>query len=221
MVKRMAKILLQAVLLLGCLGLLTLALPRLATSLYALPRLFSVSNVPPRRAAIVFGAGLYRNGSPTPILRDRIETAAGLYFAGKVEKLLMSGDNSYEYYNEPAAMKAYAIQLGVPEQNIVLDYAGRRTYDTCYRARSIFGLQEAILVTQTFHLHRALYTCNRLGLDSIGVSSDRPGAYSAHLRLYWNLRELPATLVALWEVNVSRPLPVLGQPEPIFPSEAQ
>jgi SanA protein len=101
-----------------------------------------------------------------------------------------------------------------------LDYAGRRTYDTCYRARAIFGVQEAILVTQGFHLPRALYTCNQLGVQAIGVSADLRD-YRRGALVYWHARETPATLVALWEVQISRPLPVLGYPEPIFPKEAQ
>jgi SanA protein len=114
-------------------------------------------------------------------------------------------------------MHDYAIDLGVPEEDIVLDYAGRRTYDTCYRAKAIFGVQEAILVTQSFHLPRALYLCNHLGLPAVGVPADLRVYRRASL-LYWNLRELPATLSALWEIYVSRPLPVLGDPEPIFPT---
>ena len=116
---------------------------------------------PAAPAAIVFGAGLWRDGSPSPVLQDRVATAADLYFSGKVKKILMSGDNRFIYYNEPGAMKKFALSLGVPEEDIVLDYAGRRTYDTCYRARAIFGLKEAILVTQSFHLPRALILCRR------------------------------------------------------------
>ena len=202
------------------LGVLTLFGPRLLTALNTISRLYTVETVPPARAAIVFGAGLWRDGSPTPVLRDRVATAAELYFAGKVEKLLLSGDNRFEYYNEPGAMKAYALSLGVPEDAIVLDYAGRRTYDTCYRAKSIFGLKEAILVTQKFHLPRALYTCQALGLKSIGVPADRR-VYRRYSLFFWNLRELPATLTALWDVHIARPLPVLGDPEPIFPARSQ
>lgn len=127
----------------------------------------------------------------------------------------MSGDNRFIYYNEPGAMREYALGLGVPDSAIVMDYAGRRTYDTCYRARKIFGLQEAILVTQSYHLHRALYTCNALGLKAIGVASDQ-GFYSPRSIVYWNLRELPATLTAMLDVHILHSLPVLGQPEPIF-----
>jgi SanA protein len=195
-------------------------LPRLVTYWSTRDRVYTVGSAPARRVAIVFGAGLWRDGSPTPVLRDRVATAAQLYFAGKVDKLLMSGDNSYIDYNEPGAMRDYALELGIPEQAIVLDYAGRRTYDTCYRAGAIFGLKDAILVTQNFHLPRALYVCNALGLASIGVPADLR-TYPNRSLFYWNLREAPATLVALWEVYISRPEPILGNPEPIFPSEAQ
>jgi vancomycin permeability regulator SanA len=194
-------------------------MPRLVTSLYAGPRLFKVTQAPPERVAIVFGAGLWRDGTPSAVLRDRIATAAELYFSGKVEKVLMSGDNRFLDYNEPASMQEFAIGLGIPSEDIILDYAGRRTYDTCYRARDIFQVQSAILVTQAFHLPRALYICNTLGLPAIGVPADQR-EYRRPARMYWNLRESIATLVALWEVHVSRPQPVLGEPEPIFPLEA-
>lgn len=200
-------------------GLTALILPRLITALHAAWRTYNIQNVPPQRAAIVFGAGLWRDGSPTPVLRDRVATAADLYFTGKVEKILMSGDNRFIEYNEPGAMRAYALSLGVPEEAIVLDYAGRRTYDTCYRARFIFGLERAILVTQSFHLPRALYTCSALGLEVVGVPADRR-AYRKTSWLWWNLRELPATLTALLQVHLTRPLPVLGEPEPIFSLES-
>jgi SanA protein len=201
-------------------GLAALILPRLITALYSSSRVYNIEDVPSRPVAIVFGAGLWRDGTPTTVLRDRISTAAELYFSGKVEKILMSGDNRFLDYNEPGAMKAYALSLGVPEAAIVLDYAGRRTYDTCYRAKAIFGLQKVILVTQRFHLPRALYTCNGLGLESIGVPADQREYRRASV-LYWNLRELPATLTALLQVNIFRPEPVLGQPEPIFPEGNQ
>jgi SanA protein len=202
------------------LGLAALILPRLVTALYAPAYIYSVENVPVRRAAIVFGAGLSRDGSPTPVLRDRVETAAELYFAGKVEKLLMSGDNRFIEYNEPEAMRQYALSLGVPDEAIVLDYAGRRTYDTCYRARAIFGLDQALVVTQYFHLPRVLVTCRGLGIDAVGVAADRR-EYRLGSLLYWNLRELPATLTAFLDVYILHTQPVLGNPEPIFLPQAQ
>lgn len=200
--------------------LVLLAFARVFTAGYAEKKTFTVQAVASSRVAIVFGAGLQYDGSPSPILRDRVETAAQLYFSGKVEKLLMSGDNRFVDYNEPGAMRAYAVSLGVPEEDIVLDYAGRRTYDTCYRARAIFGLEEAILVTQKYHMPRALFTCNGIGLKSVGVESE-VRKYGVVSRLIWNTRELPASLVALWDVWFAHPLPVLGDYEPIFPDSQQ
>lgn len=192
---------------------------RLVTAQVALKRTYSQAEVPARRVAIVFGAGLWRDGAPTPILQDRVETGANLYFAGKVEKILMTGDNSLVEYNEPEAMRQYALKLGVPDSAIVLDYAGRRTYDSCYRAKEIFRLREVILVTQKFHLARALFLCNALGLDGVGVEANNRSYHKSAL-LIWNFRELPATLTAFADV-LTRPLPILGNPEPIFPEDAQ
>lgn len=215
MFRKTARFLLRTLLLAGLAALLLLGIPRLIAEFYARPRLFTGDTVSHKPIAIVFGAGLQRNGTPSPVLRDRVETAAQLYTDGKVDKLLMSGDNRFVNYNEPGAMRDYAISLGVPDEDIVLDYAGRRTYDTCYRARHIFGVHEAVLITQGFHMPRALVTCNNLGLESVGVQASNL-YYLRRYRFYWNIRELFATPVALWEVWVSRPLPVLGKPEPIF-----
>jgi SanA protein len=196
-----------------------LILARAVTGLVAWNKTYGESDVPVRRVAIVFGAGLTRSGEATPILKDRVETGARLYFARKAEKLLMSGDNRFIEYNEPEAMRQYALSLGVPDRDIVLDYAGRRTYDSCYRAKEIFGVREAILVTQKFHLARALFLCNALGLDGVGVEANNR-AYLKRSLLFWNLRELPATVTAFADV-LTRPQPVLGDPEPIFPENAQ
>ncbi|OGO42185.1 MAG: hypothetical protein A2W36_05330 [Chloroflexi bacterium RBG_16_58_14] len=196
-------------------GLLAFLLPRLITALSTISYIYPVEDAPVRRVAVVFGAGLWRDGNPTPVLRDRVETAARLYFDGKVEKLLMSGDNSVVEYNEPEAMRQYALSLGVPDEDIVLDHAGRRTYDTCYRAKAIFQVEQPILVTQSFHLPRAVYTCRAMGVDATGVSADIQ-YYRRSSRLYWSLRELPATLTALLQVHILRPEPVLGEPLPIF-----
>jgi vancomycin permeability regulator SanA len=221
MLKRITQILSRFIGILIASGMLALILPRFITAIYAGTRLYSVNDVPKKRIAIVFGAGLWRDGSPTPVLRDRVSTAAELYFAGKVEKLLFSGDNRFIYYNEPGAMRQYALSLGVPDEVIVLDFAGRSTYDTCYRAHKIFGIQEAILVTQDFHLPRALYICHALGVKAVGVPADRQ-PYPLGPWISWNIRELPATVNALWQVHITRPQPVLGEPEYIFPSaEAQ
>jgi SanA protein len=202
------------------LAVLAFGFSRLFTELYSNSRLSLPANAPASQVAIVFGAGLSYDGSPSPVLKDRVATAAELYFSGKVKKILMSGDNRFIDYNEPGAMLDYAIQLGVPREDIVLDFAGRRTYDTCYRAKAIFGVTDALLVTQRFHLPRAIFTCNFLGIKGYGVIADlRP--YNTRSLDYWKVREVGATLVALWEVWISRPLPVLGNPEPIFPAHSE
>lgn len=193
---------------------LGLALPRLYTALRYQSQIHTVADVPQARVAIVFGAGLQRDGRPAAVLYDRILTAVELYRAGKVDKLLFSGDNRFEYYNEPGAMRAVALELGVPDSDIVLDYAGRRTYDSCYRARVIFGVTEATLVTQAFHLPRALFLCDVLGLSAAGVAADRREYRRSSLAI-WNLREVLATAAAVWDVVVARPEPVLGEPLPI------
>ncbi len=193
-------------------------LPAAITYVASAGKRYPLGIAPQGKTAIVFGAGLYRDGSPSPVLRDRVQTAVELYKAKKVEKLLMSGDNSTLSYNEPGAMKKYAIQLGIPEDDIVLDYAGRRTYDTCYRARSIFGVTEATLVTQDYHLPRALYICDVLGLKTIGVSADRRN-YRLGTYIYWRLREIPATFTAFVDLYLRKPEPILGEPEPIYPRD--
>ena len=194
---------------------LVILTPRLITGLYAVNRMYGVQDSPARRVAIVFGAGLRRDGTPTAILRDRVETAADLYFNGKVEKILMSGDNRFDFYNEPEAMQQYALSLGVPSQAIAMDYAGRRTYDTCYRAKAIFGVESALLVSQKFHLPRALFLCNTLGMEATGVEANQR-SYRNRALLIWNIREQLATIGAFLDVYVSNPVPVLGDPEPLF-----
>lgn len=183
---------------------------RLLTYLQAQGRVYQKLNTIPgsrERVAVVFGAGV-RNGAPSPMLYDRVASAVDLYKAGEVDKLLMSGDNRFIDYNEPAVMRRTALQMGVPDSDIVMDYAGRSTYDTCYRAGVIFGLREAVLVTQRFHLDRALMTCNSLGVQAVGYVADRRPYYG----VWWNnLREIPATLNAFVQVFVTRPLPVLGE----------
>ena len=167
-----------------------------------------------RSIALVFGAGYWEDGGLSDILRDRLDAAIELYRAGKVEKLLFSGDNRVVEYNEPARMREYALSQGVHDEAIVLDFAGRRTYDTCYRARDIFLVQEVILVTQRYHLSRALLTCDGLHVDAVGYAADRTPY--VHIRWYW-IREIPAIWNAWWDIYIGHPVPVLGEPLPIFP----
>jgi len=169
-------------------------------------------DIPAADVAIVFGAGLRGDGRPTAVLHDRVVTAVDLYKSGAVKKLLMSGDNRFDYHNEPGSMRDLALELGVPDKDIVLDYAGRRTYDTCYRAGAIFEVKKAILVTQRFHLDRALYLCNALDVEAIGVAADRRPYRD---QPFLNLREVAALTVAWLDIHVLRPRPVLGERSPI------
>lgn len=171
----------------------------------------TVDEATPTRVAIVFGARVYGEGRLSSMVRDRVDTAVELYKAGKVQKLLFSGDNRVADYNEPADMMTYAAQQGVNPADMQPDYGGRRTYDTCYRAKSIFGVEEALLITQQFHLPRALFTCSMLGMEVEGVAADRRVYSPASIQ--WSAsRELPATVIALLDVMRRAPPPVMGDP---------
>jgi len=169
----------------------------------------SAEDAPEAPVAIVFGAGLRRDGKPSDVLRDRLTVAVELYKLGKVKRILVSGDNRFEEYNEPQAMHDALVEdFGVHPGAIAVDYAGRRTYDTCARARSVWGVEDAVLVSQSFHLPRAIWTCERLGIRSFGVS--------ASLQPYMKetsfmLREIPAILRAWWDVYVWPPRYVEGE----------
>lgn len=150
---------------------------------------------------IVFGAGVIGD-RPSAVLGDRVGSSVELYNSGKVKKLLMSGDGRMTDYDEPEVMKNVAIELGVPESDILMDKSGLRTYNTCFRARQEYGIAKAVLVTQDFHLERSLYTCNKLGIDSVGYVADER-EYSGAVR--FSLREIPASVMAYLEVNFLKP----------------
>ncbi len=215
MLRKIIKITIRIVLYFGLLGFFIIGLTRIVFLRNASAQTFSKDGASARQVAIVFGAEVKKDGTPSTVLRDRVETAVALYKSGKVKKLLMSGDNRFVNYNEPESMRQYALTLGMPDSDIVLDYAGRRTYDTCYRAKGIFGVKSAILVTQGFHLPRALFLCKAFGIDVVGVEAENY-YYLKRLRLFWNARELLATVQSVWDVYLSKPLPVLGKLELIF-----
>jgi SanA protein len=214
MLKQILKFLWQFILTLTVLCAIGLFTPKLIFLLFAQPKTFTIDEVSETKVAIVFGAGLLRDGSAGPVLSDRVQTAVSLYQQGIVEKILMSGDNSFVEYNEPEAMRQYALERGVPDEDIILDYAGRRTYDTCYRAKYIFQVNEAILVTQEFHMPRALVLCNWFDVESVGVESNNR-YFLKRYRVYWNFRELFATFQAMWDVLITKPIPILGDVQPI------
>ena len=172
--------------------------------------------VPSQRVAIVFGASVWSDGTPSPMLADRLDGAIGLYHAGQVSKILMTGDNGSAEYNEVVTMQDYALAHGVPEGDITLDYAGFSTYESCYRARAIFGVKAAILVTQNFHIARAVYTCQHLGLKAIGLGTPDWERYSDATMRPAVFREMLACVKALLELHILRPKPTfLGKFEGI------
>lgn len=122
---------------------------------------------------IVLGAGLRPDGNPTWMLEDRIKVGDELYKNHAAPKIIMSGDHGRESYDEVNAMKKYAKSEGVPSKDIFMDHAGFETYDTMYRARDVFGAKKVIIVTQKYHLYRAMYAAKKLGLDAYGVSATK------------------------------------------------
>ena len=138
---------------------------------------------------LVLGAGLQPDGSPSPMLRERIETGIRLYEAGAAPKLLMSGDHGRADHDEVNAMKDAAIAAGIPSGDVFMDHAGFNTYDSLYRAGAIFGAERVLIVTQAYHLPRALYIAARLGLEAEGVPCDTQ-RYAG--QLYRDIRELLA-----------------------------
>ncbi|MFJ5550490.1 vancomycin high temperature exclusion protein [Streptomyces sp. NPDC093225] len=146
-------------------------LPATWTHAASAGRLRDTADAPASDVAVVFGAGLWK-GRPTPYLARRLEAAAELYRTGKVKAVLVTGDNSRVEYDEPNAMRAYLTRQGVPDHRIVSDYAGFDTWDSCARARRIFDVRRAVLVTQGFHIHRAVALCEAAGIDAYGVGVD-------------------------------------------------
>ncbi len=172
---------------------------------------YQAEEVPEHNVAIVLGAGVKPDGTPSDILKDRLIVAAKLYEKNKVNKILVSGDNRWHHYNEPKVMKEYLVtELGVLEGNVLEDFAGRRTYDTCIRSKELWNVNRAILVTQEFHLYRSLYVCEELGIDVVGVSATR------HIyvgEIYFKSREILAIHKSVLDLSVKRPRYIGGDKE--------
>jgi vancomycin permeability regulator SanA len=134
-------------------------------------RLRTAADAPRAEVAVVFGAGLW-NGEPSPYLANRLKAAAELYREHRIEVVLVTGDNSRKDYDEPDAMRAYLRRHGVPDGRIVSDYAGFDTWDSCVRARKIFGVDRAVLISQGFHIRRAVALCEAAGVESYGIGVD-------------------------------------------------
>lgn len=160
-------------------------------------------------AIVVLGASVLADGTPSGILQDRLDDGIALYRAGVAPKLIMSGDNSTVSYNEVKAMKDYAVAQGVPSEDIFCDHAGFSTYESMYRAKHVFGADRIVVATQTYHLYRALYSAQGLGIECLGVPSD----YRAYAnQLQYDIREIPARTKDFFKTLLHVPSTFVGDP---------
>ncbi len=168
-------------------------------------------SVPSYDVAIVFGAGIKDNREPNSMLKHRLDTVAQLYYSGKVDKMLLSGDNSDVDYNEPQVMYNYLLHKhDIRAEDLVRDYAGLRSYDTCARAKNIWNIDKAILVSQGYHLSRAIFICENIGIESTGFSATK---YDYEGEKFYKIREILAIHRAIWDVFISSPDYIKGTPE--------
>lgn len=133
---------------------------------------YKAVEVPITKAGLVLGASVKRNSIPSEVLRQRLEAANALYQSGRIQKLILSGDNTRPYYDEVNVMKKYMLKKGIPPKDIFLDHNGIRTFDSLYRARHKFGCQKLVIISQAFHLPRALFIASHLGIKAYGFSAD-------------------------------------------------
>ncbi|MFF5294834.1 SanA/YdcF family protein [Paractinoplanes globisporus] len=179
----------------------------------AFGHVYDEKSVPSAPVALVLGAEVYPGGTPSPFLAARLDIAKRLLDAGKVRAILVSGDHSRWDYDEPGAMQVYLVARGVPASQVVLDYAGFDTYDSCARARRVFGVRRAIVVTQSYHIDRAVTLCRNQGIDANGIGDDsvriykEPWAHSV-------LRERGAIVKAAIDALSHRDPVYLGRHEP-------
>lgn len=166
------------------------------------------NDIKPAQAVLILGASVI-SGRPSPILAERADAAIALYRAERAKRILVSGDNGEQSYDEVRATLAYLIEKGVPARDIFLDYAGFDTYSSVYRARYIFGTRTLIIVTQDFHLPRALMLARTLGIDVQGTVAGSGGRTRDYVR------EIPATFKALLDVVSGRQPKYLGAPVPL------
>jgi SanA protein len=164
------------------------------------------------QVAIVPGAYVTPDGKLCDMLADRVGTAVDLYKSGKVDKILMTGDHGRASYDEVNSMRKFAEAEGVPTGDIFMDHAGFSTYDSMYRARDVFQVDSAVIVTQNFHLPRAVYIARQLGVDAVGISADRHIYAGAQVYGY---REIPARIKAFVQVAAGWPPKFLGPAIPV------
>jgi vancomycin permeability regulator SanA len=174
-IMKLAKALFIVIAAMVVLAVIVVAIINLHVKAKTSDRVYVVSTVPrdDYDAALVLGCGVYNNEYPSPLLRERLDAAVELFHEGVVNKLIMSGDHGQDNYNEVAVMKQYAIDEGVPSEAIFMDHAGFSTYESVFRARDIFMADSVLIVSQEYHVYRALYVAEALGLEAYAVSADK------------------------------------------------
>lgn len=161
------------------------------------------------QTAIVLGAGVWAGGQLSPVLQDRVDAGIELFQAGKVDTLLMSGDHGYQDYDEVNSMREYAVTHGVPNEKIFMDHAGFNTYDSMARARQVFQVESAVVVTNRFHLARSVFLARQAGIKAQGVVADRRVYAEAD---WYEQREFLARCKAFLNCYLLHPPPALGGP---------
>jgi vancomycin permeability regulator SanA len=170
-----------------------------------------IQSIEPCDAAVILGAHVYSDGTLSSVLMDRVLTAIEVYKAKKARKILVSGDHGRKNYDEVNAVKTVLVNSGIPEEDIFLDHAGFDTFDSLYRCKHIFSANKVIIVTQEFHLGRALYIGSRLGLDVQGIKADRQEYAGSMMKL----REIPACVKAYFEILFGSGPKFMGEKIPI------
>ncbi|GAA1851373.1 ElyC/SanA/YdcF family protein [Asanoa iriomotensis] len=173
---------------------------------------YSLADVPSAPVVMVLGAQVYPDGTPSPFLAARLDLARQLYDAGTVRAVLVSGDHREWHYDEPGAMSRWLVERGVPERRIVQDHAGFDTYDSCVRAKKIFGVDRMIVVTQQFHIDRAVALCRDAGIETVGVGDETVKRFGRAWD-YGAFREQLAGVKAAWDVVTGRDPVFLGPRE--------
>ncbi len=193
----------RGIALVGALAVVILTMPIVVVQVVGALNVHEVDDVPDRSVALVLGAGLRPGGKPSVYLTRRLDMARQLYEDGKVQAILVSGDNKFKEHDEPTAMFEWLVEAGVPAEHVVRDHAGFDTHDSCVRAHDVFGVRDAIVVTQDYHLPRAVFSCNAAGVDAVGVGvSSKSVARSTAVK--YRVREAGASAKAAWDALIKR-----------------
>ena len=184
--------------------------PTVLIKTLSLGRIHAPTDIPAREVGLVFGAQVYANGHPCRYLRARLNLAARLYAEGKVQTLIVSGDDRAEHHHESSSMRDYLIEAGVPAASILCDPAGLDTYDSCVRAREVYGVTSLTTISQAYHVPRTVATARLVGVDAIGVGETM---INRRCRTYRQgaLREVFAGLKMVWDVATRRRPPLEPQ----------